>query len=317
MATQPHPDKIELVDVYLQQLSVWQWIGAQFQSHIEFLPASELVTPGQPTSELAPQGYLEMSDSKQAAEVAAFSALGFKVPGTPTGALITGINYPSPAWSANVQVADQIVGVNTAKVTSTCSLISEMHKYSPGQKVEITIAKSHISNTGVITWSSEKSVLMKLIKSPSYLVQSGCPGVSGANKAWIGISVEDAASYVFPAQVAINTNYIGGPSAGLSMTLMLIDELSRGSLTNHKLIAATGTISANGDVGEVGGVAQKTVAVYNSGARVFLVPKGEVATAQKVHEPGLRIIGVSTLDQALGALHKLGGALPIPLTQAK
>jgi hypothetical protein len=31
----------------------------------------------------------------------------------------------------------------------------------------------------------------------------------------------------------------------------------------------------------------------------------------------MRIIGVSTLDQALAALHKLGGALPIPLTKAK
>ena len=101
------------------------------------------------------------------------------------------------------------------------------------------------------------------------------------------------------------------------MTLMLIDALSSGSLTNHQVIAATGTINADGDVGDVGGVAQKTVAVYNSGARVFLVPMGEVATAQKVREPGLRIIGVSTLDQALAALRKLGGAPPIPLAQAK
>jgi len=44
---------------------------------------------------------------------------------------------------------------------------------------------------------------------------------------------------------------------------------------------------------------------------------GEVAAAKKVHEPGLRIIGVSTLDQALSALRKLGGAPPIPLTKAQ
>ena len=317
ISTEKHLDKIELVDVYLQQLSVWQWIGAQFQSHVAFLPASALVTPGQPTSELAPQGYLEMNDSKQSASVAAFRALGYKVPGTPTGALITGINYPSPAWNANLNIADRIVEVNSTKVTSSCGLISAMHNYAPGQNVVLTIEKSHFSTTGEITWASAKPVTMKLKKSPNYVGPSGCQGVDGANKGWLGISVEDATSYSLPAKVSINTKYIGGPSAGLSMTLMLIDALSSGSLTNHQVIAATGTINADGDVGDVGGVAQKTVAVYNSGARVFLVPMGEVATAQKVHEPGLRIIGVSTLDQALAALRKLGGAPPIPLAQAK
>ena len=162
IATEKHLDKIELVDVYLQQLSVWQWIGAQFQSHVAFLPASALVTPGQPTSELAPQGYLEMNDSKQSASVAAFRALGYKVPGTPTGALITGINYPSPAWNANLNIADRIVEVNSTKVTSSCGLISAMHNYAPGQNVVLTIEKSHFSTTGEITWASAKPVTMKL-----------------------------------------------------------------------------------------------------------------------------------------------------------
>ena len=317
LPTNPHPGKIELVDVYLQQLSVWQWIGAQFQTHIEFLPASALVTPGQPTSELAPQGFLQMSDSKDAAQAAAFTSLGFKVSSTPTGALITGINAPSPAWSAKLNVADRIIGVGDVKITSSCALIAAMHSYSPGQRVALSIEKSSISDQGKITWASAKSFTMTIKKSPKYVGASGCAGVSGPNKGWLGISVEDAVSYKFPAQVTINTSYIGGPSAGLSMALTLIDKLSSGSITNHQLIAATGTIAPNGDVGEVGGVAQKTVAVHNSGARIFIVPQSEVATARKVNMPGMRIIGVSTLDQALAALHKLGGALPIPLTKAK
>ena len=40
-------------------------------------------------------------------------------------------------------------------------------------------------------------------------------------------------------------------------------------------MAATGTIDPQGDVGQVGGVQEKTVAVQKAGAQVFFVPKAE------------------------------------------
>jgi PDZ domain-containing protein len=79
-------------------------------------------------------------------------------------------------------------------------------------------------------------------------------------------------------------------------------------------VAATGTIDQNGNVGDVGGVAEKTIAVENAGAHYFIVPQVEVATAKANASPGLHIIGVTTLHQALQALQRIGGAKPLPLT---
>jgi PDZ domain-containing protein len=113
----------------------------------------------------------------------------------------------------------------------------------------------------------------------------------------------------------VNTANIGGPSAGLAMTLTIIDKLSAGSLTGHRVIAATGTMAPNGVVGDVGGVAEKTVAVQRAGASIFFVPDVEVATARSVAGPGLKIVGVRSLSQVLSDLHRLGGASPKPLTK--
>ena len=67
---------------------------------------------------------------------------------------------------------------------------------------------------------------------------------------------------------------IGGPSAGLAFTLTLIDELSPATSPVHD-VAVTGTISLDGTVGAIGGLAQKVSAVHQVGVREFLVPASQ------------------------------------------
>ena len=50
----------------------------------------------------------------------------------------------------------------------------------------------------------------------------------------------------FPVDVRIDTSDIGGPSAGLAMTLSILDELTPGNLTGGKLVAVTGEIAPDG-----------------------------------------------------------------------
>jgi PDZ domain-containing protein len=317
LATNPHVDKFMLTDVYLTSLSAWQRITMEFQSHVQFVPAGDLVEPGVPGVELISQGFLEMNDSKQAAEVAAFSALGWKVPATPTGAVVTGVVSPSPARQSGLSVADEIVAVNGHAVDSSCALVTLLHPVRPGTSVRLGVKRARISSTGVLTWGRRTTIALTTGPAPSGLGASGCANVQGANSSWIGVSLEDGFRYKLPAKVSINTSNIGGPSAGLAMTLTLIDELSRGSITGHRTIAATGTIAPNGAVGEVGGVAEKAVAVVNAGAKVFFVPEANVADAKSADEPGLRIIGVTSLRQVLSDLHDMGGAAPVAITKPR
>jgi PDZ domain-containing protein len=314
VASETHRGKIMFTDVDLQSLNGWQWLIMHFESHVEFINADELVDPGVPTAELDAQGYLEMSDSKQAAEVAAFDALGWKTPSTATGAIINSVVAPSPANSAGLHVADEIIGVNGTSVDSACSLIVAMHSIRAGTDVHLTIKRARISSTGVITYRSPSTLNVTTAKPPAGMAASGCSGVSGVGTSYLGVSIEDGLDYRLPAAVTIDTANIGGPSAGLAMTLSLIDKLSRTSISGNQPIAATGTIDVHGNVGDVGGVAEKTVAVQRAGARYFFVPEVEVATAKANARPGLTIIGVTTLAQTLRDLRALGGAVPKPLT---
>jgi PDZ domain-containing protein len=314
VASENHGGKIMLTDVYLTSLDVWQWLYFHLKSHVQFISSDELVDPGVPTQELGAQGYLEMSDAKQAAEVAAFRSLGWKIPATPTGAVVTAVESDSPAQRANIHVASEVVAVNATKVDSACALISAMHAVPAGSSVELTIKGAHIAGSGTISYVPLKSVAVKTVAPPKGMQASGCPGVKGVGSSYLGVALEDGNSYALPAKVSIDTANIGGPSAGLAMTLTLIDKLSRRSISGNQPIAATGTMDAFGNVGDVGGVAEKTVAVQHAGAKYFFVPQVEVKTAKSAAQPGLTIVGVTTLAQALRDLRAIGGAAPQPLT---
>jgi PDZ domain-containing protein len=127
----------------------------------------------------------------------------------------------------------------------------------------------------------------------------------------LGIEPEDQVDFHYPIAVNIDVTNIGGPSAGLAMTLGVIDALTSGSVTGGHTVAATGTIDSEGNVGDVGGVPQKTIAVENAGASIFLVPRQEYKAALSKDRPGLKIYEVSTLDQALAVLAAHGGSVPV------
>ncbi|WP_073946156.1 S16 family serine protease [Streptomyces kebangsaanensis] len=118
-------------------------------------------------------------------------------------------------------------------------------------------------------------------------------------------------------KVTLRLADVGGPSAGLLFSLGIVDKLdgdgSGGDLTGGRTIAGTGTITADGKVGAVGGVGLKTQAARRDGATVFLVPKAECAGARSELPKGLRLVPVTTLKgavDALVALEKGKGSVP-------
>ncbi|GHI89430.1 S16 family serine protease [Streptomyces xanthophaeus] len=117
-------------------------------------------------------------------------------------------------------------------------------------------------------------------------------------------------------KVDLNLADVGGPSAGLLFSLGIVDKLdgdgSGGELTGGRTIAGTGTISPDGTVGAVGGVALKTQAAHRDGASVFLVPKAECSDAQSELPAGLKLVPVTSLSGAVDALRALNRGEPVP-----
>ncbi|MCR4398457.1 MAG: hypothetical protein NUV93_05790, partial [Firmicutes bacterium] len=119
---------------------------------------------------------------------------------------------------------------------------------------------------------------------------------------------------VIPVPVSIDTGNVTGPSAGLMLSLEIIEQLNRGaSLAGGMRVAGTGTIAPGGDVGPVGGVTQKVVAAERAGMQVFFTPRenaGEATAAARK----IRIVPVSSLEEAVDYLLRAGGTLnrPVP-----
>lgn len=100
----------------------------------------------------------------------------------------------------------------------------------------------------------------------------------------------------------------GGPSAGLMMSLAILDKLLPEDLTKGYKIAGTGTISADGRVGMISGENFKVMGADTGGAKIFFCPEGNAALARKtVEEFGLNIevVPVATLDEEVEYLRKM------------
>ncbi|MGI5178825.1 YlbL family protein [Dactylosporangium sp. CA-152071] len=108
-----------------------------------------------------------------------------------------------------------------------------------------------------------------------------------------------------PFELSIQLDRIGGPSAGLMFTLGIIDTIKEEDLTGGIVIAGTGTIDDEGNVGPIGGIPQKLVAAKAAKAKVFLTPAANCEEAVANAQPGLPLIKVGTADEALAALEQL------------
>ena len=111
-----------------------------------------------------------------------------------------------------------------------------------------------------------------------------------------------------PFPVEIETTNVGGASAGLMFALGVLDGVTDGLLTRGYAVAGTGTIRADGDVGPIGGAAQKVVAAERAGAQVFLVPQENYAEARQAAST----IRVAAVDRFADAVTYLCDLEPLP-----
>lgn len=120
------------------------------------------------------------------------------------------------------------------------------------------------------------------------------PGV-----AYVGVSTEVVYSAEFP--ITFGLSDVGGPSAGLMFSLGIVDKLTPGQLNGGRFVAGTGTISPEGEVGAIGGIAQKMAGARGKGAEFFLAPASNCDEVVGHVPAGLTVVPVATLTEAVNA----------------
>jgi len=191
---------------------------------------------------------------------------------------------------------DEILSIGGKAITTRDDISAALAGHRAGDKVSFTVRRAGPTDDQP---GPEQTGDVELVANPD-----------DATKPFIGIELADTTQVKLPFTVNIDTGAIGGPSAGLAFTLTLLDELTPGELTGGKKVAVTGTIDLDGRVGAIGGIRQKAVAVKQAGAQLFIVPASQsdedLAAVRKTLGAD-RVVAVSTLDEALAALAKIGG----------
>lgn len=129
------------------------------------------------------------------------------------------------------------------------------------------------------------------------------PGKSSNGRYILGVMLQY--KFTFPFDVKISLDQVGGPSAGMMFALGIIDSITPGDLTGGKHVAGTGTISPDGTVGPIGGIAQKMRGARNGGATLFLAPAANCDEVVGHIPDGLQVVKVGTLAEAKSAVERL------------
>lgn len=117
------------------------------------------------------------------------------------------------------------------------------------------------------------------------------------------VGITPGVGFDFPFQVSVDiSDNIGGPSAGLMMSLAIFDTLTPGSITDGADIAGTGTITPSGKVGPIGGIQQKIAAARDAGAELFFVPADNCDGIGGVDPGDMRLAKATTLHRAVETL---------------
>ncbi len=276
----------------------YDFVRDWFDDNYELIAKKDLLG-GSTEQQYNREAQQDMTDSKQAAVVLAFRTLGYTVTEHGQGALITGIASGDVPARGVLEAGDAITAADGSPTLLATDLVAILQKHKFNDTLNATVQKA------------DGSVVQKSIKLGSRTDTSCTTAADTGNGPCLGIGLGTKAhKFDLPFEVKIDTTGIGGPSAGLAFTLALIDDLTPGELTGGRNVAVTGTIDIDGRVGEVGGVVQKTAAVRAAHAKLFLVPPGEYADATKHAGKDLKVVKVTTLNDALAALAANGGDVP-------
>jgi PDZ domain-containing protein len=245
------------------------------------VPRELVYPPNKSEKEVDEENAASFRESQTSAETVALRKLGYPVQVT-----VTDVSKGFAAEGV-LQVSDVIVSVDGQPVTSGQKLRELVRAKPAGQSRAVGIKRGDTTSTVQITPTA---------------------GDDGAPR--LGVLIEQ--KQTAPFDVKFDLERIGGPSAGLMFALAIIDKVEPQDLTGGIRIAGTGTIDDEGNVGAIGGIPQKLRGAKRDGATVFLTPAANCAEAVANVVPGVPMVKVTTVDDALNALDALrNGRTPI------
>jgi Lon-like protease len=278
----PGKGQLRMVTVSVQSsMTLLEAIKSWISGEDAVVPRKLIYPEDKSEQEVEQENKQEFENSQTSAETAALKYLGYPV--QVTVSQVT----PDGASVGKLEEGDVIDSVDGVPVTSMEKLLELVQTKPAGSTLRIGYTRGNQKGTVDVTTKASTD---------------GTPR--------IGVSIKSTQPHPFDLRIKLDK--IGGPSAGMMFALGIIDKLKPEDLTHGKIIAGTGTIDDEGNVGPIGGVTQKLYGARAAGATHFLVPADNCAEALTNVPGGLTLVKVDTLQDATAALDAIGVGGPLP-----
>ena len=243
------------------------------------IPLDDVYPEGVTVEQSKEQSAADMTNSQTLSVAAALTELGYDLETALTVASV----QPGSAADGVLEAGDVIETVNGKSFANVTELQATIAENGTTEPAEVTILRAGVQQT------------LDIVPQLS-TADTPVPALGIA----VGLAVAD--DFVFPVDVKIQLENVGGPSAGMMLALGIIDKLTPGSLNGGENVAGTGTITVDGAVGPIGGIRQKLYGAERAGADFFLAPQSNCDDVVGHIPDGLTVYAVSTLEEALTAL---------------
>ncbi|MBJ6363334.1 PDZ domain-containing protein [Paenibacillus sp. GCM10012307] len=273
-----------LTTVKMTYANYWAVLRSVWDDDLELLKKKDLLGD-KSQSEYAARLLYIMQNSQSNAIEAAYKEAKIPYEVAAKELVVTDV----PPHQEGFRPGDSIKAVQGKKASTARSLAVLLREQAPGDELDWTIIRQ----------GKELTLKIPLKALPQDETGKDLPQALGGI---VLAEIRDLAPRQDQFKVSIAAGDIGGPSAGLMFALQTFDALTEGDLTNGLRIAGTGTISSDGKVGAIGGVAFKVTAAHRSGAELFLVPPGNAQEARakaKALGTPMRIVPIATLHDAV------------------
>ncbi len=287
---------MRLVTIYQINANLLQYLIAKydFNKYTTVLKATQVEYPDESTQELEVRNLNYMKTAQDSATYVAYKAAGKHPQLLHNGVKVLNVNSKMPV-SKVLKPADVIVDANGTPVHGIMDLEKLIKNDQTGQSVQLTVKRG----------KTTKTVTTQIANFPKEWLAPNQKSKSG-----LGILESDDVTVKVKPSVTFNTQGIGGPSAGLMMTLETYNQLTPEDLTKGHNICGTGTMDFDGNVGPIGGIKQKIVAADHAGVEIFFAPEADheakdaEAAAKDIHSK-IKVVPVKTFDDALNYLKNL------------
>lgn len=262
------------------RLTMFAALGFWAASDSQVVPREPIFPSDMSLDEIQQQNTAQFSSSEANAEAAALAEL--HIPAT----VVVSALVPDTPAAAVLQPGDELLAVAQQPMDSAREVSDVLTTTRPGDVVAVRFRRG----------AEVQEQDIALVARPD-----GAQGLLGVV---LGGVLRDG-------DIRISLGGVGGPSAGLMFSLAVVDKLTPGELTGGRFVAGTGAIDAGGTVTPINGIPFKMRRAHDEGATVFLVPDANCAEAAETN-PGLQLIRVNALHDAVLALEALNAGQPVP-----